>query len=130
MKMTNKWITLSVLAIVSACSSDRIETDYCPDDPNKTAPGICGCGVSDFDDAGKLNYSCIESEYSPIDLCPDDPEKTAPGICGCGKPDTDENGIVRADRHVPCAARAGCPPAAGTPSPRFFGNAGQLENPA
>ncbi len=97
MKTTKIWTTLSILAVVSACNSDRIETDYCPDDPNKTAPGICGCGVSDFDDAGKLNYSCIESAYSPIDLCPDDPSKTAPGICGCGKPDTDENGIVIAE---------------------------------
>lgn len=95
MKTTKPWTTLSILAVVCACSSDKIETDYCPDDPNKTAPGICGCGVSDFDDAGKLNYSCIESTYSPIDLCPDDPNKTAPGICGCGIPDTDENGIVK-----------------------------------
>ena len=28
---------------------DIIVIDQCPDDPNKTEPGICGCGVSDTD---------------------------------------------------------------------------------
>ena len=26
--------------------------DDCPDDGGKTAPGICGCGISDADDDG------------------------------------------------------------------------------
>ncbi len=97
MKSTKTWMMLSILAMIGACSSDKIETDFCPDDPDKTAPGICGCGIPDFNSAGKLNYNCIESQFSDIDLCPDDPAKTAPGICGCGVKDTDENGIVKTE---------------------------------
>ncbi len=52
----------------------RREIDRCPEDPNKTEPGICGCGVAESDCA---------------DLCPDDPNKTNPGVCGCGIPDLD-----------------------------------------
>jgi len=59
--------------------------DGCPDDPNKTAPGICGCGVPDTDSDGDGTPECNDG-------CPDDPNKTAPGICGCGVPDTDSDG--------------------------------------
>jgi len=51
-------------------------SDYCPDDPNKTEPGKCGCGKPETE-------NCIE------DLCPNDPKKTEPGKCGCGKPETE-----------------------------------------
>jgi hypothetical protein len=56
-------------------------SDGCPTDPNKTAPGACGCGASeaDFDNDGVPNC---------IDGCPVDPNKTSPGICGCGVADT------------------------------------------
>ncbi len=57
-------------------------TDGCDSDPQKTAPGICGCGVSDDDTDGDGNADCK-------DLCPDDPAKIAPGFCGCGIGDTD-----------------------------------------
>jgi len=49
-------------------------TDLCPDDPDKTEPGECGCGVP-------------EGTCSQVDLCPDDPDKTEPGECGCGVPE-------------------------------------------
>jgi hypothetical protein len=58
--------------------------DGCPDDPNKTAPGICGCGVPDTDSDGDGTPECNDG-------CPNDPNKTAPGICGCGVPDTDRD---------------------------------------
>jgi hypothetical protein len=51
--------------------------DGCPTDPNKTAPGICGCGVSDVDTDGDGTADCLDD-------CPNDPEKTSPGACGCG----------------------------------------------
>ena len=59
--------------------------DKCPNDPNKTQPGICGCSVQDIDtdDDGALNC---------IDNCPDDPGKIEPGSCGCGIADVDTDG--------------------------------------
>ena len=55
--------------------------DGCPNDPNKIAPGICGCGVADTDTDGDGTANCNDG-------CPNDPNKTAPGICGCGNSDT------------------------------------------
>jgi len=56
--------------------------DECPNDPNKTFPGTCGCGVPDTD---------FDHDGAPdcIDGCPIDGTKIAPGVCGCGVPDTD-----------------------------------------
>jgi len=34
--------------------------DSCPDDPNKTSPGLCGCGVSDVDTDGDGTPDCNE----------------------------------------------------------------------
>jgi hypothetical protein len=59
--------------------------DGCPSDPNKTDPGVCGCGVSDADTDGDGVEDCNDG-------CPNDPNKTAPGACGCGVPDTDTDG--------------------------------------
>lgn len=53
------------------------ETDDCPDDPNKTEAGICGCGVPDTDADGDSVADCF-------DQCPSDPAKSEPGLCGCG----------------------------------------------
>ncbi len=52
-------------------------SDGCPSDPNKTAPGQCGCGVPDVDTNGDGVSDCT-------DRCPSDPNKTVPGRCGCG----------------------------------------------
>jgi hypothetical protein len=51
--------------------------DGCPDDPAKTDPGVCGCGVPDTDGDGDGTPDCN-------DACPADPGKTDPGMCGCG----------------------------------------------
>ncbi len=59
--------------------------DRCPDDPNKTAPGVCGCGVPDIDSDGDGVLDCLDG-------CPDDPTRTAPGPCGCGVAETDSDG--------------------------------------
>jgi hypothetical protein len=63
--------------------------DGCPDDPNKTEPGLCGCGIEDTDTDGDQTPDCL-------DQCPNDPLKTEPGTCGCGvadsDTDTDEDG--------------------------------------
>ncbi len=54
-----------------------ITSDGCPNDPNKTEPGVCGCGVSEVDTDGDGVRDCT-------DRCPSDPKKTDPGSCGCG----------------------------------------------
>ncbi|MCW5900274.1 MAG: T9SS type A sorting domain-containing protein [Flavobacteriales bacterium] len=64
--------------------------DGCPNDPNKIAPGQCGCGVPDTDTDGDGTADCIDG-------CPNDPDKTAPGICGCGVSDVDSDGDGVAD---------------------------------
>lgn len=50
--------------------------DCCPEDPNKTDPGACGCGTPDTDTDGDQTPDCD-------DLCPMDDSRTAPGECGC-----------------------------------------------
>jgi hypothetical protein len=59
--------------------------DYCPADPNKTDPLVCGCGVPDTDSDGDGTPDCADS-------CPFDSGKIVPGVCGCGVPDTDGDG--------------------------------------
>jgi hypothetical protein len=69
--------------------------DGCPNDPNKIAPGQCGCGVADTDSDGDLTADCNDG-------CPNDPNKIAPGICGCGVADTDSDGDLTADCNDGC----------------------------
>jgi subtilisin family serine protease len=64
--------------------------DSCPDDPGKTAPGVCGCGRADSDSDGDRVLDCQ-------DACPSDRGKTTPGVCGCGIADADANGNGRID---------------------------------
>ena len=60
--------------------------DRCPNDPMKTAPGVCGCGVSDrlivWDDdnltQGNPKSECPVSDNT--DLCPFDANKLEPGL--------------------------------------------------
>jgi len=73
--------------------------DGCPNDPAKTAPGICGCGVADTDTDGDGTADCNDG-------CPADANKTAPGICGCGVADTDTDGDGTADCNDGCPADA------------------------
>ncbi len=64
--------------------------DGCPNDPNKQAPGQCGCGVSDVDTDLDFIADCLDG-------CPNDPFKVTPGDCGCGNPDTDADGDLVSD---------------------------------
>jgi hypothetical protein len=64
--------------------------DECPDDPTKTEPGFCGCGIAETDGDGDGAPNCI-------DECVADPAKTAPGACGCGIADADSNSNGVAD---------------------------------
>jgi hypothetical protein len=55
-------------------------SDSCPSDPQKTAPGVCGCGTPDSDSDRDGTPDCK-------DECPSDPKKTQKSACGCGKPE-------------------------------------------
>lgn len=51
--------------------------DGCPDDPDKTRAGVCGCGTADVDSDGGGVPDCR-------DTCPLDPELVEPtASCGC-----------------------------------------------
>lgn len=54
--------------------------DCCPSDPNKTEPGVCGCGVAETDTDSDSTPNCLDG-------CPSDPDKVGSGECGCGFPD-------------------------------------------
>ncbi|MCB9549913.1 MAG: S8 family serine peptidase [Myxococcales bacterium] len=101
------------------CDTD----DACPADAAKTAPGRCGCGVSDVDadadgtpdcqdgcpgDALKLEAGAcgcgiseddqdVDGTPDCLDRCPNDPGKTEVGVCGCGVADGDVDGDGSAD---------------------------------
>ncbi len=44
--------------------------DGCPEDQNKTEPGICGCGVADIDLDGDGYYQCNDCDDSAPDMNP------------------------------------------------------------
>jgi len=76
--------------------------DYCPNDPTKTSPGICGCGTpdSDTDTDGDGLLDCQET-------CPNDAGKTSPGVCGCDTPDIDKDEDGTLDCQDACPFDAG-----------------------
>jgi hypothetical protein len=76
--------TYKKLAVTYSCSGGS--TDQCPNDPNKTSPGICGCGVADTDTDKDGTADCKDG-------CKNDPKKTAPGQCGCGVAEDTCNGF-------------------------------------
>ena len=106
-------------ATTSACSQPvgfvGNNTDLCPADGTKQAPGVCGCGVADVpttyyadtDGDGFGNpasplagFTCIvPTGYvaNNTDLCPADGTKQAPGVCGCGTPDVPTTYYADAD---------------------------------
>ncbi len=91
------------------CTLDRCEAgacahtpdpacgDLCPDDPLKTDPGQCGCGVADYDGDSDGTADCLDG-------CPLDPAKVEPGQCGCAVADDDGDGDGTADCVDGCPA--------------------------
>lgn len=74
--------------------------DACPNDPSKTSPGICGCGVADTDSDGDGTADCQDS-------CPSDGGKVSAGACGCGVADTDSDGDGTANCQDACPSDRG-----------------------
>ena len=91
------YLLISALVWCAGCADEDVITihgeDRCPEDPDKTKPGKCGCGVPDVDADGDGVMDCFAGDE---DRCPDDPDKMVPGECGCGVPDVDadENGVM------------------------------------
>ncbi len=79
------------------CPCSGTAVDNCPSDPNKTEPGVCGCGVADTDSDSDGTPDCNDG-------CAADPNKTAPGVCGCGVADTDSDLDGTPDCNDGCAA--------------------------
>jgi len=80
----------------------NLPDDNCPGDPDKTDPGVCGCGIPDVDSDGDGTLDCEDG-------CPADPDKTTPGVCGCGAPDgVDEcaSGAAGCDPDATCTELA------------------------
>lgn len=70
---------------VSETETDTRLIDYCPSDPQKNTPGVCGCGFPDWDGDGDGVPDCEDG-------CPKDKNKVVRGACGCGVPDDDDDG--------------------------------------
>ena len=100
--------------------------DGCEFDPNKTDPGVCGCGFPDADPDNDLVAVCIDNcpdvananqldsdgdgLGDACDGCPTDPTRTVPGLCGCNLADDPTD--LDADGVADCADN--CP---GVPNP-------------
>ena len=89
------WVSAFLIGINGCDDSGAADSpDLCPDDPNKTGPGVCGCSVADDDLNNNTIPDCFDQE---MDLCPEDPAKTLPGVCGCGIADEDTDGDTLPD---------------------------------
>jgi len=69
--------------------------DDCDNDPNKTEPGLCGCGIVDTDTDNDGTPDCSDN-------CDEDPNKKSPGICGCGVSDIDTDNDGTPDCNDSC----------------------------
>jgi len=76
-------------------------TDACPNDPNKTEVGFCGCGLLDTDTDNDGTPDCADN-------CPTDPNKTQPGLCGCGDLDSDNDGVCDSSEIIGCQNPLAC----------------------
>jgi Tol biopolymer transport system component len=76
-----------------------VRADFCPDDPAKLFPGVCGCGIPDTDTDRDRVPDCQDG-------CPNDPAKIAPGVCGCGVADTDSDADGIPDCNDPVTRQA------------------------
>lgn len=80
----------------------------CPNDPGKTAPAVCGCGLADSDSDADGSVDCrdrcpgvadpddtdadADGRGDACEQCPLDPNRGRAGPCGCGVPDADADG--------------------------------------
>ena len=66
--------------------------DGCPDDPGKTEPGICGCGIADADPDGDGLLNCHDN--CPTVANPDQTDMDGDTIGDACDPDVDGDGVT------------------------------------
>jgi len=86
------YVAADVGGLVVLRAGDAGTVDLCPEDPDKTDPGTCGCGVPDTDSDGDGTPDCVDN--CPTAANPDqgdadgdgigDACDPAPGPCGPG----------------------------------------------
>lgn len=116
--------TRTILCITDDECNARNEPDRCPDDPDKTAPGDCGCGVPDVDEDGDGRSDCLLPEVCPqseLDCgaysieCRENRDPEGACIVQCSHASNCQSAIV-------CVQNEGCdgrnPPKDTTPTPK------------
>ena len=82
---------------LGAAASSPGAPDLCPNDPDKTEPKACGCGVPDTDTDSDGTPDCQDG-------CASDGQKKTAGVCGCGVADTDIDGDMAPDCNDGCVS--------------------------
>lgn len=86
--------------------------DSCPDDPAKTEPGVCGCGVADTDTDGDGVADCVDNCSAVVNPEQQDSDgdgvgdacEPAPEVCGNCVDDDGDGAIDFADSDCPATS--------------------------
>lgn len=76
------------------------DCDGCPNDPSKTAPGVCGCGVPDTDTDSDEVADCIDN--CPTVPNPDQADCDSDGLGDVCDTDDDNDGVLDGNDACPC----------------------------
>ena len=102
-------VTLSACAQPNGYVANN--TDGCPTDPLKTAPGVCGCGVADTDNDADGFANCVDncpnvvgqqgSTCNDNNVCTINDVLNASCVCTGTFQDTDGDGVCNANDNCP-----------------------------
>ncbi len=71
-------------AVIAKIKREILQADLCPNDPNKTQPGICGCGIPDTDRDGNGVPECSLEEPACRDGIDNDGDGLVDFVAGSG----------------------------------------------